>query len=103
MLSASGGVDISFGSPTTPGRFQLSGQPNQSYTLAFSGGSLENAAGDSIGIANLVADAQGTVPPGGTELIRVGATLTVGAGQPAGVYSTNIGGGVPFTITVNYD
>jgi hypothetical protein len=36
---------------------------------------------------------------GGTETLRVGATLNVGASQPAGTYVS----GTPFTVTVNYN
>jgi len=40
---------------------------------------------------------------GGTSTLLVGATLNVGASQPAGVYNTaNAGGSGEFTVTVNY-
>ena len=42
---------------------------------------------------------------GGTEIFQVGATLNVGANQPASVtpYSTGNAGGSPYTVTVNYN
>ena len=46
----------------------------------------------------------GAVLTGGTSDLTVGATLNVGANQPAGAYSSsNAGGSGDFTITVNYN
>jgi hypothetical protein len=36
---------------------------------------------------------------GGSEVVNVGATLNVSAGQPAGTYVS----GTPFDVTVNYN
>ena len=36
---------------------------------------------------------------GGTDVLTVGATLNVGAAQPAGTYTSATG----FTVTVNYN
>ncbi|HBC79095.1 MAG TPA: hypothetical protein DCZ51_10735, partial [Bacteroidales bacterium] len=41
----------------------------------------------------------GTLSAGGSQALTVGATLNVGASQPAGTYVS----GTPFTVTVNYN
>lgn len=41
----------------------------------------------------------GTLDGSGEQVLKVGATLNVGANQPAGTYQS----GTPFTVTVNYN
>ena len=41
----------------------------------------------------------GTLSAGGSQALTIGATLNVGASQPAGTYVS----GTPFTVTVNYN
>lgn len=101
--SATGDVQLLAAGPGTAATFQISGEPSQAYSLAFGNGTLANGSGQTIGISAFTDNSLGTLPGSGTETFQVGATLAIGANQPAGNYSTANGGGVPYTITINYN
>lgn len=100
------GVTLSGGTPAAA-TFSISGQPGLSYNIAYTGTSvtLSNGA-DAMGFA-IVSDlggapssagapvSSGTLSSGATTL-RVGGTLTVNAGVPAGAYHGTI------SVTVQY-
>ena len=53
----------------------------------------------SVGTFTSTPIATGLLSGAGTQTVTVGATLTVGASQAAGVYTS----GTPFDVTVNYN
>lgn len=82
------------------GRFSLSGQPSQAYTLAVSPSSLTLTSPEG---GSMTADAfttstgaSATLPAAGTQTIYVGGRLNVGASQPQGTYTGIL------TLTVAY-
>ena len=83
--------------------FQISGEPNQIYSIAYGNGTLANAGGQQMTLNAFSDNSAGSIPGSGTETFQVGATLNIGSNQPAGIYSTAIGGGTPYTITINYN
>lgn len=109
VLDTGGGrastVDIQLlaSGPGNAASFQVSGEPNQAYTLAYGDGVLANASGQQIGLSAFTDNSSGTIPGTGSDTFQVGATLSIGASQPAGLYSTTNGGGTPYTVTINYN
>ena len=101
--SATGDVQLLAAAPGSAAAFQVSGEPNQAYSLAFGNGTLAIGSGQTIGVSAFTDNSLGTIPGSGTETFQVGATLSIGSNQPAGNYSTANGGGVPYTITINYN
>jgi hypothetical protein len=99
----SGDVQLLASGPGSAATFQLTGEPNNSYSLSFSNGVLANAGGQQMGVTSFTNNSSGTIPGSGTASFQVGATLNVGSNQPAGAYSTAIGGGSPYTVTINYN
>ena len=83
--------------------FQIFGEPNQSYSLVYGNGTLANAGGQQMSITNFTDNSSGSLPGAGNETFQVGGTLNLGAGQPAGTYSTTNVGGSPYSITINYN
>ena len=99
----SGDVQVMASGPGNAASFQVSGEPNQAYTLVYSDGVLANAGGQQIGLSSFTDNSPGTIPGAGTVTFQVGATLSIGANQAAGTYSTANGGGIPYTVTINYN
>ena len=102
----SGGVTLMGGAPQAA-TFTVTGIVDQTYDIDLP--STATTVSDGAGTPNTMtidtwtSDHTGTIS-GGSVTLRVGATLTVGANQPAGVYTTgNTGGSGDFTITVNYN
>lgn len=90
--------------PGTAASFQISGNPNMGYSVTYSGSAvLESGAGDQVTATNFIDNSLGIMPVTGTETFQVGATLNLAPLQSAGSYSTATGGGIPYTITVNYN
>lgn len=110
---------------TTIGVIEIAGEEGSSIDIAFnSTATLENASAatmsfavDAIGHATTQPASGGTLTTGddvnlsgtlgnggsGTYKIWVGGTLTVGASQSPGAYSTATGSGVPLTVVVTYN
>jgi hypothetical protein len=100
---ATGGAQTLVTGPGTAASFQISGEPNLSYTLSFGNGVLANAGGQQITLTNFTDNSSGTLPAAGTDTFQVGATLNLGANQQAGAYSTANGGGSPYSVTISYN
>ncbi|MCP4432629.1 MAG: DUF4402 domain-containing protein [Gammaproteobacteria bacterium] len=85
------------------GDFTITGDPGRAYTISFSASAtISDGGGNTMNVDNFSDTSTGTLPAA-TETFQVGATLNVGASQPAGAYSTANGGGSAYTITVNYN
>lgn len=100
--SASGGVVLISASDGAPGQFTISGDPDFTYSISLpSDGTVEltDGAGHRMTVNGFTSSPSlsGQLNFAGTQELAIGATLNVGANQPAGNYS----GG--FLVTVNYD
>jgi hypothetical protein len=89
----------------TAAHFDVTGTPNFTYTIAITGTPVTVTSGANnmtvnAFVSNPVAGVgTGLLDGTGAQTIDVGATLNVGASQPAGTYVS----GTPFTVTVNYN
>ena len=101
--SATGGVSFLAATPgtITAASFTVTGLAGATYSITLPAGALTITSG-----ANTMTVDTWTSSPtptgtltGGTETLTVGATLNVGASQPAGTYVS----GTPFDVTVNYN
>jgi len=93
--SASGGVLLLASGGGAVAQFNITGDPNAAYavtlpaddvvTITIAGG----GGGSSMAVNSFVSSpaATGTLNGGGAQTLKVGATLTVGAGQAVGNYS----------------
>jgi len=97
-----GGVTLPVVTGTvTPASFTVTGEGNSTYsiTLPSSAITLTSASG-SMTVENFVSNPSNTgTLSNGTQEIKVGATLNVGAAQSAGLYSNESG----LFVTVNYN
>jgi hypothetical protein len=97
-----GGVTLAPGGAPAAAQFTVGGTGLVSYsiTLPSTDLTLTNAALNTMTVNGWTSTptTTGTIGAGGTQVLRVGATLNVGASQPAGVYT-----GPNFTIEVNYN
>jgi hypothetical protein len=98
-----GGVQLLASGPGSAGTFQVTGEPNNLYSLSFNDGVLSDGGSESMTVTSFTDNSAGTIPGLGPATFQVGATLNVGSNQPAGTYSTSIGGGNPYTVTINYN
>ena len=68
------------------------------FTLPTSATTVTNATSQTMTVDNWTSNA-GTALTGGSQIVKVGATLNVGANQAAGAYLSGTG----FTVTVCYN
>lgn len=103
-VSTTGDVNH-LGGAIASGDFTITGEPSATYIISYGNGSLDTnpASGAAMSVSGINSSASGTIGVGGTEAIIVGGTLNVNGGQPAGNYSTGLGLGSPYTITINYN
>ena len=101
--TATGDAQIMASSVGSAASFQISGEPNQFYLISYSNGILSNGNGQQMSLTTFNDNSLGTIPAASSETFQVGATINIGPNQPAGVYSTTNAGGVPYTITINYN
>jgi hypothetical protein len=85
----------------TAATFDITGTPNLQYSIALpAAGTVQitDGGGNAMDVDNWESDPAtfGTLDSGGAETVNVGATLYVGASQPAGSYSGS------FSVTFNY-
>jgi len=92
-----GDAEIVAGGTNTAGTFTISGQPNKAYTLTYPAAAVDISGGVGImDVGTFTDNSSGVIPLAGTENFNVGATLTIGGGQAAGLYSNT------YLLTVNY-
>ncbi len=102
--SVTGDAQILPVGPGVAGEFQLTGEANLSYTIVITEPAvLENGAGNQITATTFTNNSLGTLPATGIEVFQIGATLNLGALQPAGTYVTTTGAGSAYTLTINYN
>jgi uncharacterized protein DUF4402 len=76
--------------------FTVTGDAGASYSLTLPNSTTINSGGDSMLVNAFTSDSANTIT-GGSVVIHVGATLNVGASQPAGLYTGS------FNVTVDYN
>lgn len=92
---------VSQGAAAAAAQFTVSGTPNAVFTISLPADGtvlLSDGASHTMALNGFISspNAVGTLSGGGSQLITVGATLTVGNQQAPGAYSGS------FTVTVNY-
>lgn len=104
----SGGTTILSGQTGSPAvaQFTVSGEPTYTYSISFPASiTIKDAATDSMAVNSFVhiatSGTEGTIPAGGSQVLKFGATLNVGAiaDQPHGAYTNT----TAFKVTVNYN
>lgn len=100
--TAGGGVMLIPSSDGAAARFTVSGDANATYTIQLPGNDFVKLTGSGTEMAvndftSSPSGAGGQLDAGGSQTLSVGATLSVGSGQPSGDYSGS------FTVTVNYN
>lgn len=100
--SATGAVVALSSTPGSAARFEVSGDPNQTYSITLPANgtaSLVNASGHSMPISDFTSNpaSTGILNVSGRQTISVGARLNVGANQPPGSYSGS------FIVYVDYN
>ncbi|PSL34709.1 DUF4402 domain-containing protein [Chitinophaga ginsengisoli] len=103
VRSATGGVTL----PNTAGtvaaaKFTVSGTSGYTYNITLPSTALTITSGsNTMTVTTFTSSPSGTsgTLTGGSEVLNIGATLNVSAGQPAGTYVS----GTPFDVTVNYN
>lgn len=105
VRSATGGVTLpaTVGSPAAAS-FTVSGQATYTYSITLPSAPLMISSGANNMTVDLFTSnpgSTGTLSAGtpGTQTLDVGATLNVGASQPAGTYIS----ATPFNVNVNYN
>lgn len=102
--TTTGGAQVLPAGPSASASFQITGSANQTYILTLSASAtLESTGGQQMTITSFVNNSIGTIPISGIENFAVGGTLNLNAAQAAGTYSTTIGAGSPYSVTVNYN
>lgn len=98
--SRTGGVTL----PTVTGtvaaaEFTITGTSGYAYTFTLPSSAITVSSGsNNMVVDTWTSNSTGTLT-GGTEVVKVGATLNVNASQAAGTYVS----GTPFTVSVNYN
>ena len=105
-ISPAGGQTLTgLTAPSIPGTisaatFTVAGMDGASYAITLPGSHTISSGSNNMTVNGFTSNPSGTgTLTGGTQVLRVGATLNVTGGQAAGTY-TNAGG---FTVTVNYN
>lgn len=96
------GVTIPAVSPYNAASFNVTGGAGLTYSISLPGAiTVSDGATHTMGVGTWTSSptvATGGTLTGGAETLYVGATLTVGAGQVPGTYTS-----APFTVTVAYN
>lgn len=99
--SASGGVTLVPSGPGAAAQFSVSGDPNLTYAigLPINGAVSLSSGANNMAVNNFTSTPgpTGMLGGGGTQALSVGATLSVGAGQPPGNYTGS------FNVSVDYN
>lgn len=81
----------------TAGDFNVTGGANAAYNVTLPTAAVTLTSGpNTVSVDNFVSSATGTLDPLGKESFKVGATLTLGVDQPAGLYTGT------YDVTVAY-
>lgn len=99
--SITGGVTLPATTGTvTAASFTVTGTPGYTYSITLPGATTITDGTNTMGVGTWTSSPTPTgTLTGGTETLTVGATLTVAAAQPAGVYTS----ATACTVTVNYN
>ncbi|MGS0743766.1 DUF4402 domain-containing protein [Glaciimonas sp. GG7] len=113
LRSRFGGIVLMSSDNGSAGVFSVSGQPNLTYSInlppngivslsggtGLPGGTASAPNGASMAVNNFTSkpSLSGVFSSGGTQMLMVGATLSVGNNQANGAYNGT------FTVTVNYN
>lgn len=102
---ASGDADVVSNAVSgTAGTFTIQGDPGLTFSISYINGSLtDTLGGNAMTITGFTDTSAGLILSGGADPFSVGASLILNGAQSAGYYSTTNPGGVPYSITVNYD
>lgn len=101
---ASGGATALASAPGAAGAFTIQGASAVAFTLTLTTDAvLDDGAGNTMGMtaASLLENANLLALDGTVQAFQISGTLTVGANQVAGAYTTATG--TPFTVTANYN
>lgn len=102
VRSPGGGVTLPATTGTVGGAsFTIAGESGYTYAITLPTDPLDITSGaNTMTVTAFVSSPANTgTLTGGTETLRVGATLNVDAGQPTGTYTSE----TPFTVEVNYN
>lgn len=103
VRSKTGGVTLPAVTGTvTAASFDIAGEPNYTYAITLPSSALTiSSSSNSMTVTTFVSNpaVTGQLTAGGTQTLKVGATLNVAAAQPSGVYVNPAG----FNVTVNYN
>jgi hypothetical protein len=102
--TAGGTVTLVAAAPGAAANFLVGGSPNATYSISLTGFpvTLDGPGAVDMSVTLPVrtpAGATGTLDGAGAQNILVGATLTINAGQPAGLYNSV----APINVAVNYN
>lgn len=98
VRTASGGAVLASAAGVAAASFQVDGEPNVAYNLALPASISITSGGNSMTVDTFTSDAATTqLDSKGTQAFNVGASLSVGANQAAGLYSGS------FSVTVAYN
>lgn len=100
--SSLGGVTLSSLTPVhSAATFDVEGESGRTVTITLPASTtITNAASDNMVVDNFVSDPDDANPvtlTGAATVLRIGATLNVGANQPSGTYTGT------FSVSVNYN
>ena len=97
--SATGGVTLGSSGSAGGASFTVTGVPLLTYSITLPSSATLAAGGSTITVNSFTSSpsGSGSLPLGGSQVLRVGATLRVGANQTPGSYSGT------FSVTVAYN
>lgn len=101
--SSTGGVTLPVTAGTlTAASFTVTGSPSYTYSISLPASpiTITDGAGHNMSVGTFTSTPTPTgLLNAGTQTLTVGATLSVGASQVAGIYTSSS----PFSVTVNYN
>jgi len=97
--SATGGVTLGSSGTAGSATFTVSGIPLLTYSITLPGSATLSAGGSTVTVNTFTStpSGSGSLSLGGSQTLRIGATLRVGASQTSGSYSGTFG------VTVAYN
>ena len=99
--TVTGDANAIAGGAGAAGVFTVNGANAQAYTMSIAPGVLSDGGGNTMGVGTYSYVAPALT--GAAVSFNVGATLTIGASQVAGAYSTANAGGTAVVVTANYN